>query len=63
MIPVTCAIIHNFIRMVQVGDPILEEYAANGVPMRQMVCLFEYGKAARCIDEGRNESAERSFGR
>ena len=31
MIPVACAIVHNFIRMVQVGDPILEEYATDGV--------------------------------
>ena len=33
MIPVACVIVHNFIRMVQVGDPILEEYAADGVPV------------------------------
>ncbi|GMN46272.1 hypothetical protein TIFTF001_015458 [Ficus carica] len=31
MIPVTCAIVHNFVRMVQVGDPIFGEYAADGV--------------------------------
>ncbi|GMN45094.1 hypothetical protein TIFTF001_014284 [Ficus carica] len=33
MILVACAIVHNFIRMVQVGDPILEEYATDGVPV------------------------------
>ncbi|GMN53984.1 hypothetical protein TIFTF001_023113 [Ficus carica] len=31
MIPVVCAIVHNFIRMVQVSDPILEEYTADGL--------------------------------
>ena len=33
MIPVACAIVHNFIRMVQVGDPILEAYAIDGEPV------------------------------
>ena len=33
MIPVACAVVHNFIRMVQVGDPILEEYVADCVPV------------------------------
>jgi hypothetical protein len=33
MIPVACAVIHNFIRMVQIRDPILEEYVANCVPV------------------------------
>ncbi|GMN45017.1 hypothetical protein TIFTF001_014217 [Ficus carica] len=33
MIPVACAILHNFIRMVQVGDPFLEEYAVDCVPV------------------------------
>ena len=33
MIPVACAIDHNIIRMVYVGDPILEEYAAYSVPV------------------------------
>ena len=33
MIPVACAIVHNFIRMVQVGDHILEEYVTDGVPL------------------------------
>ena len=33
MIPVACAIVHNFIRMVQVGDPILDEYVTDGVPV------------------------------
>ena len=33
IIPVVCVIVHNFIRMVQVEDPILEEYAANCVPV------------------------------
>lgn len=30
-IPVACAIVHNFIRIVQVGDHFFEEYAADGV--------------------------------
>ena len=34
MIPVACAIVHNFIRMVQIGDPFLEEYVADCVPVR-----------------------------
>ncbi|GMN63917.1 hypothetical protein TIFTF001_032995 [Ficus carica] len=29
----TCAIVHNFIMMVQVRDPILEAYVADGVPV------------------------------
>ncbi|GMN23141.1 hypothetical protein TIFTF001_040408 [Ficus carica] len=33
MIPVACAIVHNFIRMVQVRDPIFEEYLTDGVPV------------------------------
>ncbi|GMN43986.1 hypothetical protein TIFTF001_013191 [Ficus carica] len=32
-IPVTCAIIHNFIRMLQIEDLLLEEYVAYGVPV------------------------------
>ena len=31
MIPVACAVVHNFIRMVQDADPFLEEYAADCV--------------------------------
>lgn len=34
MIPVACAVVHNFIRMVQIGDPFLEEYVADCVPVR-----------------------------
>ena len=34
MIPVACAILHNFIRMVQAGDPLMEEYGTDGVPVR-----------------------------
>ncbi|GMN47303.1 hypothetical protein TIFTF001_016471 [Ficus carica] len=34
MIPVACAVVHNFIRMVQVGDPILEQYVADSEPVR-----------------------------
>ncbi|GMN44995.1 hypothetical protein TIFTF001_014189 [Ficus carica] len=37
MIPVACAIVHNFIRIVQVGDPFLEQYAADCVPVRGIV--------------------------
>ena len=37
MIPVACMIVHNFIRMVQVGDPLLERYAADGVPVGRHV--------------------------
>ena len=37
MIPVACAILHNFIRMVQAGDPLLEEHAADCEPMRGLV--------------------------
>ncbi|GMN58658.1 hypothetical protein TIFTF001_027765 [Ficus carica] len=37
MISVACATVHNFIRIVQVGDPILEEYAADGVPVGEHV--------------------------
>ncbi|GMN46058.1 hypothetical protein TIFTF001_015247 [Ficus carica] len=37
MIPVACAVVHNFIRMVQVGNPFLEEYAADCVPVRGIV--------------------------
>ncbi|GMN58508.1 hypothetical protein TIFTF001_027610 [Ficus carica] len=33
MIPMACAIIHNFIRIVWVGDPILEEYLTYIVPI------------------------------
>ena len=33
MIPVACAVLHNFIRMVQVGDPLLEEYDVDCVPV------------------------------
>ncbi|GMN59866.1 hypothetical protein TIFTF001_028955 [Ficus carica] len=33
MIPVACAIVYNFIKIVLVGDPTLEEYAADGVPV------------------------------
>ena len=34
MIPVACAVVHNFIRMVQIGDPFLEDYVADCVPVR-----------------------------
>ena len=34
MIPVACAVIHNFIRMVQIGDPVLEEYGIDCVPVQ-----------------------------
>ena len=37
MIPVVCAILHNFIRMMQVGDPFLEEYAIDCVPVNGLV--------------------------
>ena len=37
MIPVACAILHNFIRMVQAGDPLMEEYGTDGVPVRGLV--------------------------
>ena len=33
MIPVACAILHNFIRVVQVGDPLHEEFAADCMPV------------------------------
>lgn len=33
MIPVACAVLHNYIRMVQVGDPCLEEYASDCMPV------------------------------
>ena len=33
MIPVACAILHNFIRMVQVGDLLHEEYTADCMPV------------------------------
>ncbi|GMN23299.1 hypothetical protein TIFTF001_040435 [Ficus carica] len=31
MIPVACAVVHNFIRMVQVGDPLIDDFVGNGV--------------------------------
>ena len=31
MILMACAVVHNFIRMVQVGDPFLEKYSADCV--------------------------------
>ena len=34
MIPVACAVLHNFIRMLGVGDPLLEEYSSYCVPVR-----------------------------
>ncbi|GMN58744.1 hypothetical protein TIFTF001_027830 [Ficus carica] len=37
MIPVACAVVHNFIRIVQIGDPFLEEYVADCVPIRENV--------------------------
>ncbi|GMN60787.1 hypothetical protein TIFTF001_029869 [Ficus carica] len=33
MIPVACAVLHNFIWMVQVGDPLHEEYAVDCMPV------------------------------
>ncbi|GMN46165.1 hypothetical protein TIFTF001_015350 [Ficus carica] len=35
MILVACAIVHNFIRMVQIGDPLLEEYVAECMPVTE----------------------------
>ncbi|GMN43243.1 hypothetical protein TIFTF001_012447 [Ficus carica] len=40
MISVACAILHNFIRMVQVGDPFLEENAADCVPVGGHVYVY-----------------------
>ncbi|GMN61527.1 hypothetical protein TIFTF001_030611 [Ficus carica] len=37
MIPVACAILHNFIRMVQVGDPLHEDYAGDCMPVSENV--------------------------
>ena len=33
MIPVACVVVHNFIRMVQVGDPFIEEYVTDYEPV------------------------------
>ncbi|GMN62618.1 hypothetical protein TIFTF001_031700 [Ficus carica] len=41
MIPVACAVVHNFIRMVQVGDLFLKEYAADCVPVGGNVDINE----------------------
>ncbi|GMN21133.1 hypothetical protein TIFTF001_050102 [Ficus carica] len=37
MIPVACAVLHNFIRMVQVGDPLHEDFAGNCMPVSENV--------------------------
>ena len=33
MIPVACAVLHNFIRMVQVGDNLHADYAGDCMPV------------------------------
>ena len=77
MIPVACAIIHNFIRTVQVGDPILEESLTDGVPVVGDVDVnadVEFtngaddagpsiGSQQDASPQGRNESEEIIFGR
>ncbi|GMN60593.1 hypothetical protein TIFTF001_029683 [Ficus carica] len=37
MIPLACAVLHNFIRMVQVGDPLHEDYARDYMPVSENV--------------------------
>ena len=37
MIPVACAVLHNFIRMVQVGDPLHEDYAGDCMPISENI--------------------------
>ena len=45
MIPVACAVLHNFIRLLDAGDPLLEEYSSDCVPVRGNV-------GENCDDEG-----------
>ena len=33
MIPVACAVVHNFIRMVQVGDQVFADYEVDCLPV------------------------------
>ena len=35
-IPVACAILHNFIHMVNQGDPLLNQYHCDGVPVSEI---------------------------
>ena len=37
MIPVACAVLHNFIRIVQIGDPLDENYARDSMPVSENV--------------------------
>ena len=37
MIPVACAVLHNFIRIVQIGDPLHENYAGDSMPVSENV--------------------------
>ncbi|GMN48571.1 hypothetical protein TIFTF001_017751 [Ficus carica] len=52
MISVACAVVHNFIRMVQVGEPFLEEYAADCVPVGGNVDV----NADYVFDDGINDT-------